>query len=134
MKYQQTKLYSVVNNKCPQCHTGNFFESNNPYNLKTFSKMNERCPSCNEDFRKEPGYYFGATYVSYGLTVGFGIILFVLFCAVFNGSTTSFLWIFSTLLVLLLPIFYRSARLIWINLFVTYKKQASQNKTVRLAD
>jgi uncharacterized protein (DUF983 family) len=125
MNYKETKLYSVLNNKCPHCHEGNFFETNNPYNLKAFSKMNERCPICNEDFRKEPGYYFGATYVSYGLTVGFGIVLFLLYCVAFNGSAISFLWVFGILLILLLPVFYRSARLIWINFFVNYKKNPS---------
>ncbi len=122
MNYPQSKLYSIVNNKCPHCHKGNFFETNNFYNLKLFSNMNDRCPSCNEDFRREPGYYFGATYVSYGLTVGFGIVLFLLFCVVLNASTTAFLWTFSTLLIALLPVFYRLARLVWINFFVNYKK------------
>jgi uncharacterized protein (DUF983 family) len=121
MNYQQTKLYSIVNNKCPHCHKGNFFETNNAYNLKLFLNMNNRCPNCNEDFRREPGYYFGATYVSYALTVGFGIVLFLLLCVGLNISTTAFLWTFSALLIILLPVFYRLARLIWINLFVNYK-------------
>lgn len=121
MNYSQTKLYSVLKNKCPRCHEGNFFETNDPYDLKKFSRMNARCPLCNEDFQREPGYYFGATYVSYGLTVGFGIALFVLFCMVFNFGTIPFLLIFSALLILLLPLFYRFARLIWINLFVNFK-------------
>ncbi len=128
MNYQETKIYSIVNNKCPHCHKGNFFETGNLYNLKSFSKMNERCPVCNEDFRREPGYYFGATYVSYGLTVGFGIVLFLLFCVLFNGDVTHFLWTFSILLILLLPAFYRIARLIWINLFVNYKKEYNNLK------
>ena len=121
MNYSQTKLYSVLKNKCPRCHQGNFFETNDPYDLKNFSRMNARCPLCNEDFQREPGYYFGATYVSYGLTVGFGIALFVLFCVVFNFETIPFLLIFTALLILLLPLFYRFARLIWINLFVNFK-------------
>lgn len=121
MNYSQTKLYSVLKNKCPRCHEGNFFETNDPYDLKKFSRMNARCPLCNEDFQREPGYYFGATYVSYGLTVGFGIALFLLFCVVFNFGTIPFLLFFSALLILLLPLFYRFARLIWINLFVNFK-------------
>lgn len=128
MNYSQTKLYSVLNNKCPRCHQGNFFETNSPYDLKNFAKMNARCPLCNEDFKREPGYYFGATYVSYGLTVGFGIGLFILFCVIFNLETNPFLLVFSALLVLLLPLFYRYARLIWINLFVHYIKEKKEIK------
>jgi uncharacterized protein (DUF983 family) len=128
MNYQKTKLYSVLNNKCPHCHKGNFFENNNPYNMKNFSVMNPRCPICNEDFRKEPGYYFGATYVSYGLTVGFGIVLFVLLCVLFDVSAIAYLWTFSVLLVVLLPVFYRFARLIWINFFVKFKQDGAANQ------
>jgi uncharacterized protein (DUF983 family) len=123
MSYQETKLYSVLNNKCPHCHKGNFFESNNPYDLKNFGKMYSKCSVCKEDFRREPGYYFGASYVSYALTVGFGIALYVLLAVIFDMEAISFLITFSILLLVLLPVFYRSARLIWINLFVRYEKE-----------
>jgi uncharacterized protein (DUF983 family) len=125
MDYQRSKLYSVLNNKCPHCHKGNFFITNNPYDLARFSRMNQRCPVCDEDFRREPGYYFGATYVSYGLTVAFGLALYAFFCVLFNFDTIHFLVAFSLILFLLLPLFYRFARLIWINFFVSYedKKQ-----------
>ena len=39
MKYKETIAYSIINSKCPQCHEGDFFETNNPYNLKKFDKM-----------------------------------------------------------------------------------------------
>jgi uncharacterized protein (DUF983 family) len=121
MSFKQSPLYSILNNKCPHCHHGNFFETNNPYDLKKFARMNKRCPICNEDFRREPGYYFGATYVSYALTVAFGIVLFLLLCVAFEVDVISFLLIFSSFLIILLPILYRFSRLIWINLFVKFK-------------
>jgi len=123
MSYHDSKTYSILNNKCPKCHKGNFWETSNPYDLKRFARMNERCPVCNEDFRREPGYYFGATYVSYALTVAFGIALFVLLCVWQNVETIPFLIIFSVLLFVLMPVFYRTARIIWINMFVSYKKK-----------
>ncbi len=125
MKFESTKLYSVIKNKCPRCHQGNFFVSNNPYNLRKFSEMNDKCPLCKEDFRKEPGYYFGASYVSYGITVTFGILLFLLLCVVFTMDTIPFIFSFSVLLIVLMPVLYRSSRLIWINMFVSYNKKAS---------
>ena len=36
------------------------------YNLKNFDKMHKRCSHCDEDFEREPGFYFGAMYTSYG--------------------------------------------------------------------
>lgn len=122
MSYKESKLYSILNNKCPHCHKGNFFETNNPYDLKRFSRMNSKCPVCHEDFRREPGYYFGATYVSYALTVGLGIALYIILSVILDMDAISFLIIFSIILVVLMPVSYRFARLIWINFFVKYKK------------
>ena len=84
--------------------------------------MNSKCPVCNEDFKREPGYYFGATYVSYALTVGLGIALFLLLCVIFNVNVISYLVLFSLLLLALMPLIFRVSRLIWINLFVKYEK------------
>lgn len=121
MNYQETKVYSILNNKCPHCHQGNFFETNRFYNLKKFDKMNAKCPVCNEDFIREPGYYFGAAYVSYALTVAFGVALYILLYLLIDIDSVPYLITFSSLLVLLLPVFYRLSRIIWINFFVAYK-------------
>lgn len=123
MSNKKSPLYSIFNNKCPRCHEGNFFETSNPYNLKKFGNLNDRCPNCNEDFRREPGYYFGATYVSYGLTVSFGIALFLIMCVLFSVEVIPFIITLSILLFILLPIFYRFSRIIWIHLFVKYRNK-----------
>jgi hypothetical protein len=117
-----SKVYSILYNKCPHCHKGNFFQTNNPYNLHAFGIMNKRCSLCNEDFIREPGYYFGASYVSYALTVGMGIGLYLTLVGVFKMKTLPFLITYSSLLIVLLPVFYRFSRLIWINFFVSYSK------------
>jgi uncharacterized protein (DUF983 family) len=120
----KTKVYSILYNKCPHCHKGDFFQTNNAYDLRSFAIMNKSCSHCNEDFIREPGYYFGASYVSYSLTVGMGIGLYLLLEGVFKLETVSFLIIFSSMLLALLPIFYRVSRLIWINFFVHYSEKA----------
>lgn len=121
MSYRQTKFYSILNNKCPRCREGNFFETNNPYDLKRFARMNSRCIVCNEDFKRETGFYFGSAYVSYALTVGFGIALYLLLCTWLKMETIPYLITFSVLLIILMPLFYRYSRLIWIHLFVKPK-------------
>jgi uncharacterized protein (DUF983 family) len=123
MSFKQTALYSIINAKCPRCHEGDFFETRNPYNLKKFDKMHKNCPVCGEDFERETGYYYGAMYASYGLTVLFGVIVFLLMCMVFNLDTITYLITFVILQIVLLPVFYRASRLLWINVFVRYKKE-----------
>ncbi len=121
MKYNETVLYSVVNAKCPHCHQGDFFETHNPYNLKKFDKMHHRCPVCNEDFERETGFYYGAMYVSYGLTVAFGVAVYIVICGLLKFDEITFLITFAILQLLLMPVFYRLSRLVWINIFVKYK-------------
>lgn len=123
MEYKKTILYSVLNAKCPRCHEGDFFETRNPYNLKKFDKMHHRCPVCNEDFERETGFYYGAMYVSYGITVAFGVAVFVAMCVVLNFDEITYLITFASLQLLLMPVFYRLARLVWINIFVRYREQ-----------
>ena len=123
MSFHKTKLYSIINSKCPRCHEGDFFETKNPFDLKNFDKRYTHCSSCNENFYPEPGYYQGAMYVSYGLSIGIGLGTFLLMCVWFNLSTITFLIIFIVLQILLSTYFYRISRMIWINLFVNYDRE-----------
>lgn len=122
MSFKDNKLYSILNAKCPHCHEGEFFETHHPYNLKKFDKMNKKCSRCGEDFERETGFYYGAMYASYGLTVAFGIAVFVVMCVFLDFDSITFLIVFSILQILLMPVIYRISRLMWINLFVSYKK------------
>ncbi len=121
MSHIQSALFSIAKNKCPRCHEGNFFENNNPYVLSQFDKMNKRCPVCNEDFERETGYYYGAMFVSYALTVVFGISVFLIMCVLFDFDAVTFIIAFAILQILLMPLFYRTSRLLWINLFVRFR-------------
>ncbi len=129
MNFKETKLYSIIAAKCPRCHSGDFYETTNPYNLKKFDKMHKRCPLCDQDFEREPGFYFGATYASYAMTVGFGIITFIISRFVLKLNEIQFLYIFPVLIILLAPVFFRTSRLIWINLFVKYDQAARKAGT-----
>ena len=67
-----TKLYSILKFKCPHCHEGGFFKAH-PYNISKAGDIYDKCPVCNNKNSKEPGFYYGAMYVSYGL----GVALFL---------------------------------------------------------
>lgn len=88
--------------------------------------MNKECPVCKSSFDREPGFYYGAMYASYGLTVAFGIGLFLLMVVLLDLGVLTFLFTFSAGIILLMPLLYRLSRLVWINLFVgpdkTWKK------------
>lgn len=114
-----TKIYSIFNNKCPKCNEGNFFEDNNPLHLKKVMKMGTNCTNCGFKYTIEPSFFYGAMYVSYAITVGISIVTFIILYAVGFDLLTVFIGIFIGL-VLFTPFTLRLARLIYINIFISY--------------
>ena len=114
-----TKIYSIFNNKCPKCNEGNFFEDSNPLHLKKVLKMNTYCSHCGFKYEIEPSFFYGAMYVSYGLTVGLSIITFIILYILGIDLLYIFISIFAAL-VLFTPFTLRLARLIYSNIFDSY--------------
>lgn len=68
---------SIYHYKCPRCRKGDLFVA--PFNPKDPLNMNDKCSHCKQSFEPEPGYYFGAMFISYGWTV-WTIMAIVGFC------------------------------------------------------
>lgn len=83
--------------------------------------MNDRCPACGLAFEPEPDFYQGAMYVSYGLSTGlFLAVGLVMLFYLDLGYLLSFSAI-GLVAVALLPVLFRVSRLVWLNLFVSYR-------------
>lgn len=129
--------------RCPQCQQGHLFVDPNSYNPSTMSKMHDKCPVCGEDFKREPGFYFGAAYVSYALTVALWIavlVALITFDAIglieysFYKNPLTFLLSGIAVLLLLFPLIYRLSRSIWINIFVKTGAGPGSPETDKSAD
>lgn len=114
-----TKIYSILQNKCPKCQEGRFFKDNNILHLKNIRKMNSHCPNCGFKYEIEPSFFYGAMYISYGLSVGLGIFTFIVLYLLGINLLTIFISIFAVLVVFT-PIMLRLARLIYANMFIQY--------------
>jgi uncharacterized protein (DUF983 family) len=115
-----SKLYSVLFNKCPRCHEGNFMEENNIFKFKNAYKMYKRCPHCDLKNMMEPSFYYGAMYVTYALTVGISIITFIISTLIFKLNLLESFIPIVIVLILTSPLSLRFSRIIWINIFVHY--------------
>ena len=115
-----TKLFSIINNKCPRCHHGGFFISSNPLNFKGILKIHEKCPNCGLKYMIEPSFFYGAMYVSYALTVGIAVATFII-CQLLYIDLTWTLATIIIVLILMIPYLVRISRLIYINMFVGYQ-------------
>ncbi|MEL6865989.1 MAG: DUF983 domain-containing protein [Bacteroidota bacterium] len=120
-----SKAYSIFQFKCPRCHVGDLFETGTWSFQKSFD-MPKRCPVCKQSYMPEPGFYYGAMFISYAIT-GWFALGFVGFCIVFleMGVYSSF-----ALLIFIFAVFFvwifRISRAIWININVKYRADAIQ--------
>jgi hypothetical protein len=90
-------------------------------------KMNDHCTCCRQPFTPEPGYYFGAMFVSYGINAAFFIGVWVAMYLLMDEVSLSAMIIALLIVVFgLLPITFRLSRVLWIYIFVRY--QGSQCK------
>ena len=67
------KLSAIGLLKCPKCHQGYLFNSKSAFLSFDFN-MNKKCPECNEDLEREPGFYYGAMFISYIISGFFSLI------------------------------------------------------------
>lgn len=86
MSYVKDKLSfvrSIYKEKCPHCGKGHVFERG----LSAFRipVMEDRCSKCDYRFEREPGYFIGAMYLSYGLAIFQGILGFLVCNTLFPG-------------------------------------------------
>lgn len=122
-----SKLYSILFNKCPKCHEGDFMKEKNLFKLHKAYKMHENCANCSFKYMMEPSFFYGAMYVNYTLTVGVSIITFVISTLLFNLSLLQSFIPIVVILILTAPISIRLSRIIWINIFVKYNPKIDKN-------
>jgi uncharacterized protein (DUF983 family) len=115
------KIKSSFLHKCPRCLEGDMFPDRNAYHLKQTANMHQRCPSCGLNFSPEPGYFYGAMYVSYAFTIAIGVALFLIdYLFFWNLGIAVFLIAFTVVLLSLAPYTFRTSRAIWLNFFHRY--------------
>ena len=130
MKPPRSFLSSILRFRCPACREGRLFKVRNAYRLRTINDSAPACPVCKADFTREPGFYFGAAYVSYALTVALWIAVLVALLTFGDLGWIEFTGFFEqpevflvsgiVTLLALLPLVQRLSRSIWIHFFVRY--------------
>lgn len=119
-----TKLYSILRNKCPKCQEGDFMKEKNIFKLHKAFQMHDKCSACGLKYMMEPSFFYGAMYVNYGLTVGLAIITFAISVLFFDLTLLESFIPIVIVLVVTTPITIRLSRIIWINIFVHFDKNA----------
>jgi uncharacterized protein (DUF983 family) len=115
-QFEPSKGLSILKCKCPRCQSGDMFVSDAL--TKKFMEMHHDCPHCKLRFEIEPGFFWGAMYISYAFTTGIMLVMGALVYFVGNNPDT---WIYLSLIIgsflILTPFTYRYARVLMIHLF-----------------
>lgn len=101
------RLLALLKQHCPHCLQGKVFAST--------WKMNETCPVCHIKFEREDGYFMMSVFVGYII----GAIVALLICLILYLINAPFAWYFIFTIgaiLLLLPLIFRYARLIWLHI------------------
>ena len=119
--WKGNKLYSISHFKCPFCHEGDFFVSG-PYDLKHVGELHKNCPICKRKYEKEPGFYWGAMFVSYALSIAFSLLAYGIIWWIWPdlGIRGYFIAVVGAT-VLVAPYLYALSKILWANMFFSYQ-------------
>lgn len=108
--HRRSRLSAILRLRCPRCLEGKVFSG-------SFA-MNERCPVCGHRFGREPGYFVGAMYFSYMMSVPFLLGASGILWWIFFRQWPILLTIALATLIMLpfVPAMFRYSRVIWMHL------------------
>ena len=101
------RLAAIVQQQCPRCLQGQVFA--------TLFHMHEQCPVCGLRFEREPGYFTGAMYLSYGVAIIVTSPVWLIM-AWLGRPLGEVLLVIGPVLVLGCPWLFRYARVLWLHL------------------
>lgn len=115
-RYTHGKSNALLHMKCPRCQSGNMFATTTF--SKQFMHMKSHCEVCNLNYEIEPGFYWGAMYVSYAITVA---LMLIVGAAVYFIGRNPDSWVYLSCIIasfiLASPFTYRYARVIMLYYF-----------------
>ncbi len=129
---KKSMFTSMVTLQCPQCRASHLYENPNTYSLSKLGLLKKECDKCGENLQPEPGFYFGAAYVSWALTVALWVSVLValkVFDALgwiefaFLTHPKTFLLSGIGLSIITFPYMFRLSRSIWAHLFIKPKEE-----------
>jgi uncharacterized protein (DUF983 family) len=119
MPQTSSSLLAFAAQRCPRCHQGRVFTTS-AFSSR-FQEMHPQCPACELYYEPEPGFYWGAMYISYAfsmaIVVAVGIAVYVL-----GHDPDAWVYILAVTVaaVLLVPLSFRYSRMVMLYLFAGF--------------
>lgn len=111
---------ALYRGKCPRCREGDIFKY--PLiRIHKFSKMHESCPNCGASFEPEPGFYYGAMFVSYAFSVALLTIVSLALYFLWNPKDWIYVLVITLATLLSTPASFRYSRILFLFAFGGYR-------------
>ncbi|MCB9309194.1 MAG: DUF983 domain-containing protein [Lewinellaceae bacterium] len=118
-------LANTILQKCPRCQEGDLYIK--PFNIKAPVNMHKECPVCGQLYEPEPGFYYGAMFLSYIIS-GFFFSGVVAVCMlVFGMNVNPAIGVMLVVAALSYFFLLRFSRSLWINLLIKYDPKAKNS-------
>ncbi|QES89392.1 DUF983 domain-containing protein [Rhizosphaericola mali] len=135
IEVKRNYLSAAIQCKCPRCRQGDIFIEKNPFKLSNSLKMPKDCPVCGQPMEIEVGFYTGAAYTAYAITVALMVAVFVAWkvligmtLAIGDNRIFECLGVAILILIITMPWIMRFSRSLWLSFFVGYDKDWRINK------
>ena len=112
--------------KCPRCREGDIFT----YPLRSvfkFGIMNRTCSVCGILFEPEPGFYYGAMFVSYAFTVAIFVVISTFLFLFIHPEEEVYLIANMIAVALTIPVSFRYSRVLFLYWFGGYRYRGDQH-------
>jgi uncharacterized protein (DUF983 family) len=119
-----SKFYSIFSLKCPTCHRGDLFATGSFSFDRPFAQYTH-CPACGQTYFPEPGFYYGAMFLSY---IGSGFFCLAVVMLLHWVLDWSMLGSFAALIAIMAVLFvwwFRVSRSAYLNLVFGYKPEVA---------
>jgi len=135
MEKKPSLFQGILHMRCPYCRQGRFYVSH-PYDIKHAGDTLEECPVCRRSYHIEYGFYMGAMYVSYGISVFIGLLTYVLLA--WLAPELGIPWTIAGVALVTIgvaPLVYAYSKVIYGNIFLPFKGPSDPNyRPVRRPD
>ncbi|ABG58288.1 hypothetical protein CHU_1011 [Cytophaga hutchinsonii ATCC 33406] len=115
------RLWALVRLRCPKCYQEKMFTYNNMYSWRKSDVMPVTCKCCGQPFTPEPGFYYGAMYMSYALYAALFIPAFIA-TILMDLSYEVFYISFVCIALLVSPYIFRLSRAVYLYFFVDHEE------------
>lgn len=112
----------MFSHKCAECHQGDLFPTG-AFSFNQPFEMYKRCPKCDANYYPEPGFYYGAMFMSYIFSAFIFLGVVILLHWVLNFTLlASFFWLMAIVGVFFVW-WFRFSRAFWLNLMVGFRPE-----------